>query len=82
MGGTGEKFSKWRFSDGWKRLFLRLAFANTVFHKRKMLPIFYAEHPKIVIEFLSVQRQLRAHHGWAQRKIFKLNVLRRFENAC
>ena len=35
-----EKISKLRFLGGWKMLFLRLAFANTVFHKRAMLLMF------------------------------------------
>ena len=31
--------------------------------------------------FFRIQSQRRAHHSWVQRKIFKLKVLRRLENA-
>ena len=36
-----------------KKSILRLVFANTVFHKRRMLQIFYAEYTEIVLDILS-----------------------------
>ena len=44
MVGPRENFSKLRFSEGLKNAILRLEFINTIFHKRAMLLIFYAEY--------------------------------------
>ena len=62
-------------------LFLRLAFAKTVFHKIAILLIFYTEYTKNVLEILSYPESYKGPHGWARRKILKLKVLRRLENA-
>ena len=71
MVGPRENFSKLRFSEGLKNAILRLEFTNTIFHKRAMLLIFYAEYTASVLEILSYPESTMAHGGWAWKKFSK-----------
>ena len=62
-GWAWRKISKMKVLRRLKKAILRLAFANTVFHKRIILLISFAEFTEFRHSFVS-----RVHHGWARRK--------------
>ena len=57
---------------------MRLVFTNTLSHKRAVLLSFELEFAE---KSIVSKVYYRTHHGWAQRKIFNVKVLRRVEDA-
>ena len=60
---------------------LRLVLANTVFHKRSMLPIFHAEYTESALNIISYPKSAWAHHE-AGEKFSKLRFSEGWNTLC
>ena len=79
--GPREKIFQNKGSQMAGKCYLRMVFANTVFQESHFHSLICRIHRTRVRHSFVSRVYYRAHHGWARRKIFKINVLRRRESA-